>query len=314
MSILTPEADAAGGFRFHAGERKLQTRAGVRDKLEVIGRHAIRDAMPDEHRLLFERLPHIVVGARDADGRPWATMLTGRPGFVRTPDARTLTIAALPAGDDPFAPALAVGAPVGLLAIEFATRRRNRANGRIAGVGDGGFRVAVEESFGNCPKYIVPRELAPAPRDAGGAVSAEGPRLSDHARSIVAAADTFFIATVAQDGIGGADVSHRGGPPGFVTVGEDGGRTVLSVPDYSGNAFFNSFGNLETDDRAGLLFVDFASGDALSLTGRATVTWTTEGREWSQRGGTGRTLAFTVERGRLRPGAVALRAWPAPTG
>jgi predicted pyridoxine 5'-phosphate oxidase superfamily flavin-nucleotide-binding protein len=293
------------GFRFHAGEQLLQTRAGVRERMEFVGRRAVGDTMPDEHRELFERLPLLFLGARDPEGRPWAGVVTGPPGFVRTPDAGSLAVAALPDADDPFAAALVAGAPIGVLGLEFATRRRNRANGRVVAVGRDGFTLAVEESFGNCPKYIVPRELAPSRSAAEGAVLAEGPRLSARAQAMVTAADTVFLATVARPGIGGADVSHRGGPPGFVQVEDVAGATVLTMPDYPGNAFFNSFGNLVTDPRAGLLIVDFATGDALSLTGRATVRW-----EPAPAGGTGRTLTFTVERGRLRPGATALRAWP----
>ena len=308
MSTVMSELHAREGYRFHAGEQVLQTRAGVRERMELVGPRAIRDAMPDEHRELFERLPLLFLGARDAEGRPWAGVVTGPPGFVRTPDARTLAVRALPSPDDPFTAALAAGTPIGVLGLEFATRRRNRANGRVLAVGRDGFLVAVEESFGNCPKYIVPRELAPADRSAAGgeAVLSEGPRLSARARTMVTAADTLFLATVARPGVGGADVSHRGGPAGFVTVDDVGGESVLSLPDYPGNAFFNSFGNLVTDPRAGLLIVDFASGDTLSLTGRATVSWGAA----SGGGGTGRTLAFTVERGRLRPGATVLKAWP----
>lgn len=308
MSNVMSEREAGDGFRFHAGERLLQTRAGVRERLEFVGRRAILDAMPDEHRGLFERLPLLFLGARDPDGRPWAGVVTGPPGFVHTPDACTLAVSALPDSDDPFAAALFTGAPVGVLGLEFATRWRSRANGRLVAIGRDGFTVAVEESFGNCPKYILPRELAPAerPKAGGDGVLSEGPQLSVRARALVTSADTLFLATAARPGIGGADVSHRGGPPGFVAVDDSGGASVLTFPDYPGNAFFNSFGNLETDPRAGLLVVDFASGDMLSLTGRATVRWGAAGLA-----GTGRTFAFTVEGGRLRPGAMPLRAWPA---
>ena len=303
MNTLTNAPDAGDGFRFHEGERLLQTRAGVRERMEFVGRFAVGDAVPDQHRELFERLPLLFLGARDPQGRPWAGVVTGPPGFVSTPDDRTLAVAALPDGDDPFGAALVAGAAVGVLGLEFATRRRNRANGRVASVGRDGFTIGVQESFGNCPKYIVPRELAPAPATADGGGREEGRRLSERAQAMVTAADTVFIATAARPEIGGADVSHRGGPPGFVRIADLDGTTVLVMPDYPGNAFFNSFGNIETDPRTGLLFVDFASGDTLSLTGRAVVRW-----EPATSGGTGRTLAFAVEAGRLRPAATRLRS------
>ncbi|MBZ4358990.1 pyridoxamine 5'-phosphate oxidase family protein, partial [Mycobacterium tuberculosis] len=65
-------------------------------------------------------------------------------------------------------------------------------------------------------------------------------------------------------------VSHRGGMPGFVRV--DDART-LTTPDFSGNRFFNTLGNLQHDPRAGLLFVDFDNGDLLYVAARAEIVW-----------------------------------------
>ena len=48
-----------------------------------------------------------------------------------SPDPATLRIAALPAANDPAAPAFVAGAEIGLLGLDLATRRRNRANGRV---------------------------------------------------------------------------------------------------------------------------------------------------------------------------------------
>ena len=59
-------------------------------------------------------------------------------------------------------------------------------------------------------------------------------------------------------------MSHRGGKPGFVGVQGD----TLAIPDFRGNRFYNTLGNLLGDPRAGLLFVDFASGDILQIQGR----------------------------------------------
>jgi predicted pyridoxine 5'-phosphate oxidase superfamily flavin-nucleotide-binding protein len=84
----------------------------------------------------------------------------------------------------------------------------------------------------------------------------------------VAAADTFVIATAARDG--SADASHRGGSPGFVTVHGD---RRLSFPDYAGNSMFLTLGNLAANPRAGLLFIDWETGDTLQLSGRAAVDW-----------------------------------------
>ena len=67
-------------------------------------------------------------------------------------------------------------------------------------------------------------------------------------------------------------------------------RGTLEFPDYEGNAMFQTLGNLAVDPRAGLLFVDFASGATLQLSGRAQIVWEPE-----------RAVRFAVERWVERP-------------
>jgi predicted pyridoxine 5'-phosphate oxidase superfamily flavin-nucleotide-binding protein len=274
------------------------------------------DFMPDEHRALFEILPYVVVGALDTSDRPWASMLAGRPGFMRTPDAHTLTIGARPAAGDPLAAGLAPGAPVGVLGIELETRRRNRMNGIVIAADGGGFAVRVQQSFGNCPQYIQARtyDFAAAPERTPGPPRAEGALLSPEAEALVRGADTFFIASAAPDARGGAaaegvDVSHRGGKPGFVRVDRAEGRSVLTAPDFAGNAMFNTLGNLAINPRAGLLFVDFARGGVLSLTGRTEIVW--DGPEVAAFAGAQRLLKFHVEEGVRLENALPLK-WSTP--
>jgi uncharacterized protein len=71
---------------YHDGEIAMQERAGVRSRAERLGRHGIRDFMPDQHRELFTKLPYLLVGSVDAAGQPHASILVGRPGFMRSPD------------------------------------------------------------------------------------------------------------------------------------------------------------------------------------------------------------------------------------
>jgi predicted pyridoxine 5'-phosphate oxidase superfamily flavin-nucleotide-binding protein len=280
----------------------------------------MRDFMPDQHRELFEKLPLLFVGSLDARGRPWASILTGRPGFVRTPDARTMQIGATPVYGGPLAANLAVGAPVGLLGIQLETRRRNRMNGTVTAIGTDMFTVAVDQSFGNCPQYIqarAPRFIAdPASVGSRRPVRNEGPLLSPDAVRLVARADTFFIASAAAaaatrdgDAADGVDVSHRGGKPGFVRLQQEGGLTVLAVPDFRGNFYFNTLGNIAANPRVGLLFVDFDSGALLSLTGTGEVIW--DGPEVDAFAGAERLLRVRVDEGLLIEDAVPLR-WTAP--
>ena len=92
--------------------------------------------------------------------------------------------------------------------------------------------------------------------------------LSSQHQRLIARADTFFIATDHPES--GADISHRGGNPGFVRIVDS---RRLAIPDYSGNNMFNTLGNIVANPRVGLLFIGFESGRTLQLTGRATIDW-----------------------------------------
>lgn len=307
----------ANASPFHAGECLVQERAGVRERMQAQGGRLIRDHMPEQHRELFGKLPTLIVGSLDAQRRPWAAMLVGRPGFVSTPDERRLRVATRPDADDPLAGALATGARLGLLGIEPATRRRNRMNGRVVALDAGGFEVAVEQSFGNCPKYIQAREPDWPDADATGRKQplAFASTLPDAAAALVSRSDTLFIASAATAGVTGSaadgvDVSHRGGRPGFVRVERNAqGAHVLTLPDFSGNNLFNTLGNIAAYPRAGLLFFDPEQGHRLQLSGRAEVLW--DGAELARFAGALRLLRIVVETGRFAPGALPLR-WSAP--
>jgi predicted pyridoxine 5'-phosphate oxidase superfamily flavin-nucleotide-binding protein len=300
---------------FHAGEQALQARAGVRERLEAAGRSVIRDHMPEQHRELFGRLPTLLLAVQDDQGQPWATMLHGPGGFISSPDARTLHVQARPTADDPVTPWLTEGAAVGLLGLEAHTRRRNRANGRVRTLRDGGFEVDVLQSFGNCPKYIHARQ--PQTRIPGRGMPSRrlGPLLDANAVALLRRADTLFIASAnaAQTGAArgdGVDVSHRGGRPGFVraALGAHGG-VRLTVPDYVGNFFFNTLGNLNEWPRAGLLVPDFDDGTLLHLAAKASIQF--EGPALEAFPGAQRLLHLDVLEGRLRPEALPLR-WTTP--
>ncbi|MFC7515224.1 pyridoxamine 5'-phosphate oxidase family protein [Herbaspirillum sp. GCM10030257] len=291
---------------FHRGEIDAQERAGVRAQMERVGAVVLRNYMPDQHRELFNKLPTLLLGGADANAQVWASIIWGKPGFIASPDATTLRVGARLDDDDPLAAMVKPGAGFGALGLEFDTRRRNRANGIVTQVDELGFTFSVQQSFGNCPKYIQTRNLAtrePGGRDAR-LVSGTG-ALPPDAVALVRRSDTFFIATMADASAGkahGADVSHRGGKPGFVNVGTEG---ELIWPDFVGNNFFNTIGNILADGRAGLLFIDFEYGDLLQVTGNASVLWDEE--EVSRFEGARRLLRFQPERYVLRKNAFPLR-------
>jgi len=263
---------AEAGSPFHEGERRVQERLGERN-IEAFARKMIRPFMPDQHRSFFEAQPFLIVSARDANGRPWATLLEGREGFVSSPDPTHLEISARTASGDALETALTDGAEMGLLGIELATRRRNRVNGRVARAGDGNIRFAVGQSFGNCPQYIRERDYWFGPEAPQGKVL-RADRLTERQVTWINSADTVFIAS-GYRGTGdhaafGMDVSHRGGERGFVEVLSN---REIRFPDYAGNSHYNTLGNILLDERAGFLFLDFSTGSLLQLTGRARIDW-----------------------------------------
>ncbi|NVM74602.1 hypothetical protein FHW83_000362 [Duganella sp. SG902] len=278
---------------FHAGELAIQERVGVRDHMAGAAAF-IRDFMPEQHRQFYASLPFFFLGALDASGQPWATMLADDPGFVSTPDERTLHIGGggMLAGD-PLEGQLRVGDHVGGLGLEPTTRRRNRVNGEIVAADEGGLRIAVTQSFGNCPQYIQHRQHSAAPDDGHKVQVLRGVALTAADRELIARADTFFIATANMNedaGRGrGVDVSHRGGRPGFVRIDDE--RTLTS-PEFVGNFFFNTLGNVNEYPRAGLLFIDFERGDMLHIAVDAEIIW--DGPQLQAFAGAERLLRFHV--------------------
>jgi uncharacterized protein len=297
---------------FHEGELALQEAAGSRARLAEFGARVIRDFMPDQHRDFFAQLPFLVVGSLDADGQPWASVLAAPPGFVSSPDATRLVVDAPPLPHDPLASNLAPGAPIGLLGIEPHTRRRNRANGHVGFVTDHGFGVHVEQSFGNCPKYIQARRPEFVGPGSDTPIAHRMERLDAAARQIVAKADTFFIATAhpaaasAASRVFGVDVSHRGGKPGFVHIDDEG---VLNVPDFIGNFYFNTLGNLAVNPRCGLLFIDVERGDLLYVAARGEIV--AQGPLVEAFEGAQRVLRLHIASALLVQGALPLR-WSDP--
>ena len=263
-----PVEELSPSSPWHAGELQIQRHAGVLEQMDPVGRKVLRTFMLDQHREFYPMLPFIVIGTVDGDGIPWATIRSGRPGFVQAPDAQTLRIDAASDPADPAEAGMNDGDPIGLVGVDLITRRRNRMNGTVVRSSSDSFSVAVGQSFGNCPRYIQHRQFSfvrdPATRQSSEVIVSD--RLDAHQRGIIEAADTFFVASyVDLEGEGRqVDVSHRGGRRGFVRVDADGG---LTVPDFNGNLFFNTLGNFAVNPRAGLLFIDHETGDMLQIAG-----------------------------------------------
>lgn len=289
---------------WHEGEKFIQEKVGVAERMEGVGQRVIRDFMPDQHREFYGQLPFIVLGSVDGEGDAWATFLEGQPGFMSSPSPVALDIAARPHPQDPAGRGMLDGAPVGLLGMEMHTRRRNRMNGVLSGIAHG-FRVSVDQSFGNCPRYIQLRNFSferdpQAPFEGSAEILTA---LDPAARALIESADAFYVASyVDREERRQVDVSHRGGKAGFVRVAEDG---TLTIPDFNGNLFFSTLGNIQLNGKAGLLFVDYERGDLLQMTGDAEVIF--DSPEIAAFQGAERLWTFKARTIVRRPAGLALR-------
>jgi predicted pyridoxine 5'-phosphate oxidase superfamily flavin-nucleotide-binding protein len=270
---------------FHPGERHIQTIAGVEAASAIVGKSIARTIIPGAWSFLAAQ-QMIVIGSWDGQRGAWPCLVVGKPGFITTKDGAIVRLdlsAAYADAYDPIWANLQLNGKISLLAIELATRRRLRVNGRVTelpqtSVATSAFEVIVEQSYPNCPKYIQRRVMhvieACAPTTAP---PREKTQLSSSQIAIIAAADTCFVASVGPTN--DTDVSHRGGNRGFVEVLSP---TALRIPDYRGNNMFNTLGNIHATGFAGLLFVDFTTGRQLQIVGNAEIQ-NVEPSEFAQR-------------------------------
>lgn len=289
---------------FHAGEIAVQERVGSRERVALSGRRLIRPTLIDQHREFYAQLPFLVLGSNDAQGRPWASIVAGQPGFLSTPDYMTLDVAAQPVPGDPLAENLELNGDIGVVGVQLETRRRNRLSGRISALREDGFSIRVLQSYGNCPQYIQKRAVGLANVSTATVIKTD--QFDAGAERVLAQADTLFIATSFRDNQSaanqGTDASHRGGKPGFVKV--EGPRSLI-FPDFKGNNIYNTIGNLVANPRAGILVPDFITGDLLTMTGKAEIVW--DGPEVQAFEGALRLVRFHAKEMRRISGGLAIR-------
>lgn len=292
---MTPDG---GSDIYHEGERAVQRRAGVRERAtELSGMVESTVPASDDVRALIENQPHAVVTSVDRDGTVWVSFLTGEPGFISVEDSRTVRFAATPATGDPLAEHLHSGMAAGVLLIDPRNRNRLRLNGTVEPT-DEGFTLTTQEAFPNCPKYIQQRSFERV-ADVTNSQRKMSDGLRPSHREWIETTDTFFIGSYYAET--GADASHRGGDPGFVTVDGD----TIVYPDYPGNNMFCTLGNVEANSRVGLLFVDFVEGRTLQATGTGEIVWDTD--RVAQYEGAERLVEMTVDRTVELPNGNPLR-------
>jgi len=273
---------------FHEGEIATQHRAGVEAAASRLEGMLEPPSLSGGAAAFLAQQRFAAMTARDSTGQLWVSPLSGPPGFLQASEEH-LRIATAPRAGDPLH-SLHPMQPVGMIAVNFSARRRLRVNGTLVKAGADELLVHADQAYGNCPQYIHrhtvdEHRLRATPRQ----TPTLGSSMSRGAQTLITTSDTFFLGTIHPTR--GADASHRGGPPGFVRIETP---TTLWWPDYPGNNMFNSFGNLAVDNTAALLFIDFASGTTLHLSGSAQVIWTDPGVSGDD-GGTGRRVTFTIE-------------------
>jgi len=284
---------------FHAGELAIQKRAGVGERTIKFAERTILDHMSPQQQDFFPQLNTLFVASIDAEDKLWASVLIGHQGFVQTPDSKHLLIDnTLSIDADPLNQNLKLGKPLGFLGLEFHSRRRNRLAGNLVDYQHKQMMIEITQAFGNCPKYIQTRKLTIAKQVGSFKKTKEVEyinRFTKKIESMIKSADTFFIASsVFDNGSYSADLSHRGGHPGFVKIESD---RVLSFDDYPGNNFYMTLGNLLSNPICGLLFLDFESGDILQLSCQCEIIETPQSKN-------ARKMKLTLEHGQLIKAAL----------
>ena len=250
----------------------------MRDIAEDVG-EGIVDHLPPGASGFLELRQMAVLGTVDSDGRVWASVVTGQPGFIETVDDRTLKIAARASSERSAVPQSHEGRPrrsvrARLRRDAASARKRPRRNQARRNLYP--YRRGLRQLPSLSAREIVHRRAKiirrriSQPRRARRYLTAQQQQISR--------ADTFFIATDNPER--GADVSHKGGNPGFVRVVDE---KHIAFPDYNGNSMFNTLGNLTVNPHAGLLFIDFDSGRTLQLTGRASIDWNADAHRANSR-------------------------------
>ncbi|MEM9102651.1 MAG: oxidoreductase [Pseudomonadota bacterium] len=289
----------------HPGELFIQQRKHTPSELTAQIPRYIQQDMPQQHADFYADLSYLPLATLDTQGRPWASLLVTQSDNdptvgIRISPQNTLDIEAEMNRFDPLLQSLkqrslshTIESPLFAgVGIDFSNRRRNKLAGKIQSYDtelENKLRLKLQsnEHLGNCPKYITLRSLAHCNRQAELDIShVDNLRtsISQACKAHIDQTSTVFLATkytsentTTHHHPSKMGLNHRGGPPGFVRVYEDVKTqstekmvsTYLVLPDYSGNRFYQSLGNIQKDALVGLVFPNFHNGDILYATGQA---------------------------------------------
>ncbi|PGH13323.1 hypothetical protein AJ79_03740 [Helicocarpus griseus UAMH5409] len=286
----------AGSVPWHHGEQKMHELMRVPEEENPSVPYLSPGAA-----YTVQRSPLIALGTIDNQGQPWTTVWGGEAGFAAPVSQSIIGIRNfVDKSYDPVVETLFAGKDNGQvikeegegrlmsgLSVDLESRKRVKLMGRmVAGslaglkaldsdkkgkepkhVGQAQLAVKIDQSLGNCPKYINRKHITPVVPDPK--LMSHSPQLPSGAVDLLGQTDTLFISSYHEDSM---DTNIRGGPRGFVRiVSNDDSGAVLAYPEYSGNRLYQTLGNLQATPLAGYAFPDFETGNVLYLTGRAEV-------------------------------------------
>lgn len=248
---------------FHRGEIELQRIVGEQHDAARVSQ-LIQNTIPSVALRFLRQQSIIWIGIEDNENMVWAFPLTGSPGFIDSNNGDLLEIALDEKTPVPgqWSSQLKKGKYIGCLVIELASRRRIRINGIITAVNNQHLQINVQHAYPNCPKYIRKRKLLGKPDFNEFRFISSGIELDERVKNIIQQSDTAFVAST---GPNGADVSHRGGPKGFISYKS---VNTITVPDYNGNGLFNTLGNFKVNPSGGILIVEFHKGYFVQMAGK----------------------------------------------
>ncbi|MFI6305935.1 pyridoxamine 5'-phosphate oxidase family protein [Amycolatopsis thailandensis] len=276
---------------WHPGEETMHRLLRV-----VHGDNPTIPGLPVSYGAWMAESPLLALGTVDGHDRVWTTVLGGAAGVVRPVAAGVLGVRARSReplmGFDPVLEALFAGQDlrdggiarhpgggklVGGLAIDLETRSRVKISGRVLGGAlaatdpQAGVQlaVAVEETLGNCPKYLNRKSIRS--HDSSPTLVSDQLPLVPDAIELIGRSDLFALSS--RHGTVSMDTNVRGGAPGFVRILTNSAAegVTLVYPEYSGNRLFQTLGNLQADPAVGVTFPDVETGAVLYLSGRADV-------------------------------------------
>lgn len=281
------------GMSFNEGEDKMHK------LLHVPGYDNPTSTMlTPQASFLLQRAPLLAIGTLDAEDRLWTSLWGGHPGFSQPLGGGIIGTRTIVDGvNDPVVQALVGGVEKGEmvqddtkmfagLTIDLMTRKRVKIFGHmVAGsVSDIDVDFAesterpdgapekqdqiqlitkIEQSLGNCPKYLNQYKIRPALVTSK--LISKSTELSAGAKDLITKADMFFLSSSTLEDM---DTNHRGGPPGFTRILSD---TEIVYPEYSGNRLYQTLGNLQMNPKIGITFPDYSTGDVLYITGTAAI-------------------------------------------